>query len=110
MMRIDAMWLCSAPQDMRMGGERLLAKAVEVFGAAQAHHAYLFANARATRMKLVMHDGFGLWCAVRRLNTGRLNWPSAQAATWQLSRQQFEALMVGLPWQRLESMRAITHL
>ncbi|WP_457336855.1 hypothetical protein [Rhizobacter sp. P5_C2] len=42
---------------MRAGGDRLLARVVEVFGAARAHHGYLFANARGTRVKLVVHDG-----------------------------------------------------
>jgi hypothetical protein len=61
--------------DMRAGTERLLARVVQVFGAAQAHHGYLFANARATRIKLLVHDGFGVWCASRRLNAGSFVWP-----------------------------------
>ena len=56
------------------GADRLIARVVQVFGAAQAHHGYLFANARGTRMKLVVHDGFGVWCATRRLNQGRFVW------------------------------------
>src|SRR5690606_12618201 len=59
--RIDAMWLCADPLDMRAGADRLLARVVDVFGAAQAHHGYLFANTRGTRMKLLVHDGFGVW-------------------------------------------------
>ncbi|MDP3085722.1 MAG: IS66 family insertion sequence element accessory protein TnpB, partial [Rubrivivax sp.] len=55
--------------------ERLLACVVQATGAAHAHHGYLFANARATRMKLLVHDGFGVWCAARRLNAGRFVWP-----------------------------------
>ena len=54
--------------DMRAGPKRLLASVVQVFGSARAHHGYLFANARATRIKLLVHDGFGVWCAARRLN------------------------------------------
>lgn len=42
MIRIDAMWLAAEPIDMRAGAERLLARVVQVFGAAQAHHGYLF--------------------------------------------------------------------
>ncbi len=112
--RIDAMWLCAEPLDMRVGADRLLARVVEVFGAAQAHHGYLFANARGTRMKLLVHDGFGVWCAVRRLNQGRFVWPSAVAGAPTtlpaLTRAQFDALVLGLPWQRLEHMQVITHL
>ena len=75
MIRIDSLWLAVEPVDMRAGAERLLARVVQVFGCAQAHHGYLFANARATRIKLLAHDGFGVWCAARRLNEGRFVWP-----------------------------------
>jgi len=60
MIRIDALWLCTQPQDMRAGAERLMAQVVHTLGRASAHHGYLFANARATRMKLLVHDGFGV--------------------------------------------------
>lgn len=111
MIRIDAMWLASAPVDMRAGTERLLAAVVQVFGAAQAHHGYLFANARGTRMKLIVHDGFGVWCAARRLNQGHFVWPAAgTAAPMALSQPQFDALVLGLPWQRLPQMQRIEHV
>ena len=113
MIRIDAVWLAVQPMDMRAGAERLLASVVKVFGAAQAHHGYLFANARHTRIKLLVHDGFGVWCAARRLNVGGFAWPAQGSATGTpltLSREQFDALVLGLPWQRLEDMRVITRL
>lgn len=112
MMRIDAMWLAVEPVDMRAGADRLIARVVQVFGAAQAHHGYLFANARGTRIKLVVHDGFGVWCAARRLNQGRFVWPSGGSSLQQpaLTQAQFDALIVGLPWQRLAHMQAITRV
>ena len=111
MIRIDAVWLATEPVDMRAGADRLLAAVVQVFGAAQAHHGYLFANARGTRIKLLVHDGFGVWCAARRLNKGRFQWPtSGSMAPLTLSRQQFDALVLGLPWQRLEQMQRISHV
>jgi len=109
--RIDAMWLASEPVDMRAGPDRLLARVVAVFGAAQAHHGYLFANARGTRMKLLMHDGFGIWCAVRRLNQGRILWAASGAGgRLALTQAQFDALIVGLPWTRLEQMQRIDYV
>ncbi len=108
MIRIDALWLASAPVDMRSGADRLLAAVVEVFGAAHAHHGYLFANARGTRVKLIVHDGFGIWCAARRLNQGRFHRPKTGCATaLALTQQQFDALILGLPWQRLPQMQRI---
>jgi transposase len=109
--RIDALWLCTQPHDMRAGAERLMAQVVHALGRASAHHGYLFANARATRMKLLVHDGFGVWCATRRLNTGRFAWPREDASqALSLTREQFDALVVGLPWQRLAELSEITRL
>ncbi|MEO6277374.1 IS66 family insertion sequence element accessory protein TnpB [Roseateles sp.] len=110
MIRVDAMWLAAEPVDMRAGTDRLMARVVEVFGAARAHHGYLFANARGTRMKLLVHDGFGVWCAARRLNQGRFLWPDGTASPPQLTPAQFDALVLGLPWQRLTHMQSITRV
>ena len=111
MIRIDSLWLSVEPTDMRAGAERLLATVVQVFGSAQAHHGYLFANARTTRIKLLVHDGFGVWCATRRLHAGRFVWHLPEAGSTapalQLSTQQFEALVLGLPWQRLGELATI---
>ena len=57
MIRIDAIWMATAPLDMRAGTDTALARVVKVFGGARPHHAYLFANARANRMKVLIHDG-----------------------------------------------------
>lgn len=113
MIRIDSLWLAVEPMDMRAGAERLLARVVHVFGSAQAHHGYLFANARTTRIKLLVHDGFGVWCAARRLNAGRFVWLPAtpgSAPALQLTRAQFDALVLGLPWQRLPQTSVITRV
>ena len=61
-----AVWLAVEPLDMRAGTETALARVVNVFGAAKPHHAYLFANRRANRMKVLVHDGIGVWLAARR--------------------------------------------
>lgn len=110
MIRIERLWLCTAPVDMRAGAERLLAAVVATVGAAHAHHGYLFANSRATRVKLLVHDGFGVWCAARRLNAGRFEWPrdASASAPLLLTQAQFDALVVGLPWRRLPEMSVIT--
>ncbi|GAB3395130.1 IS66 family insertion sequence element accessory protein TnpB [Azotobacter armeniacus] len=102
MIRIDAIWLASEPLDMRAGTETALARVVAVFGAAKPHNAYLFANKRANRLKVLVHDGFGVWLASRRLNQGRFVWPGNwQGAHLELNAEQLQALVVGLPWQRV---------
>ncbi|MFG0917380.1 IS66 family insertion sequence element accessory protein TnpB [Pseudomonas sp. CJQ_11] len=60
MIRIDAIWLATEPMDMRAGTETALARVIAVFGAAKPHCAYLFANRRANRMKVLVHDGVGV--------------------------------------------------
>lgn len=72
MIRIDAIWLATEPMDMRAGAETALARVIAVFGAAKPHCAYLFANRRANRMKVLVHDGVGVWLAARRLNRSML--------------------------------------
>jgi transposase len=110
--RIDSLWLATVPIDMRAGADTLLARVVQVFGSAQSHHGYLFANVRATRIKLLVHDGFGVWCAARRLNVGRFDWPRQTNCTQPvaLTQAQFDAMVLGLPWQRLHEMSVITRM
>ncbi|MCO2302513.1 IS66 family insertion sequence element accessory protein TnpB [Pseudomonas aeruginosa] len=67
--------------DMRAGTETALARVVQVFGAAQPHCAYLFTNKRANRVKVLVHDGFGIWLAARRLNRGALRLVGELAGT-----------------------------
>lgn len=102
MIRIDAAWLAVEPLDMRAGTDTALARVVKVFGAARPHHAYVFANKNATRIKVLVYDGFGLWLAARRLNRGRFVWADAAATpSLGLNAAQLSALVAGLPWKTL---------
>ena len=101
MIRIDQVWLAVEPMDMRAGMDTALARVVRVFGAARPHHAYVFANRRATRVKVLVHDGIGVWLAARRLNQGKFVWPAPGATRMALTDEQLGALVLGLPWQRL---------
>jgi len=113
--RIDAVWLSTVPLDMRAGTDTALARVVGVFGAAHPHTAYLFANRRANRMKVLVHDGIGIWLAARRLHQGHFVWPQASSASASdgvnrvsLSRAQLDALVLGLPWSRIGDGGVIT--
>lgn len=110
LIRIDAIWLSVEPLDMRVGTETALARVVNVFGAARPHHAYLFANRRANRMKVLVHDGIGVWLAARRLNAGKFIWPRDAAPTLTLTREQLDALVLGLPWKTIGEAGVITLL
>ena len=108
MIRIDAVWLAVEPLDMRAGTDTALARVVKVFGQARAHHAYLFANRRANRLKILVHDGIGIWLAARRLHQGKFVWASDCDAHCRLERVQLDALVLGLPWQRMGQAGVIT--
>jgi transposase len=108
MIRVDAIWLATEPMVMRAGTETAL---VAVSGAAKPHCAYLFANRRANRMKVLVHDGVGIWLAARRLNQGKFHWPGLHRGTEvELDPEQLQALVLGLPWQRVGAGGAITLL
>jgi transposase len=110
LIRVEAIWLAVEPLDMRMGLDAALARVVKVFGQARPHHAYLFANARANRLKVLVHDGIGVWLAARRLHQGKFAWPQHQSGTLSLTRAQLDALVLGLPWQRIGEAGVITLL
>jgi transposase len=100
MIRVDALWLSTNPLDMRAGTETILSQVVRVFGEAKPHQAYLFANRRGNRLKVLVHDGHGIWLANRRLNQGRFQLRPGEGSMG-LTRGQFDALILGLPWERL---------
>lgn len=100
MIRVDALWLSTRPQDMRAGTETILAQVVRIFGEARPHHAYLFTNQRGNRLKVLVHDGYGIWLANRRLHQGRFQLRMGDGSV-ALTRAQFNALILGLPWEQL---------
>ncbi|MNC25511.1 IS66 Orf2 like protein [compost metagenome] len=62
-------------------------------------------------MKVLVHNGFGIWLATRRLNQGKFHWPSIrQGCEMELDTEQLWALVLGLPWQRVGADGAITLL
>ena len=119
MIRIDAVWLALGASDLRGGIDKLLGQVVRSFaGGAQPHQAYVFANRRADRLKVLVHDGVGIWLCTRRLQAGGFAWPGAvgshaashASGAMALTAEQFDWLVAGLPWQRLSvsSPRPIT--
>jgi transposase len=106
--RIEEVWMAVEPLDMRAGTDTALARVVQVFGFARAHHAYLFANKRANRMKVLVHDGFGMWLCARRLHRGGFVWGQVhRGATLALTREQLSALVVGLPWHQIKDLATL---
>ena len=108
MIRIEMIWLALGASDLRGGIDILLAQVLRGFaGGAQAHHAYVFANRRADRLKVLVYNGVGMWLCTRRLQAGGFAWPrkglDPGAGVFELTREQFDWLVAGLPWQRLSA-------
>ena len=104
MIRVDAIWLALGVSDLRGGIDVRLAQVVRGFSAAaQPPHAYVFANRRADRLKVLVYDGVGMWLCTRRLQAGSLAWPSEATGRVTLTTAQFDWLVAGLPWQRLSA-------
>lgn len=62
----------------------------------------MFVNKYSTRLKVLVHDGIGIWLAARRLYRGRFVWPGGgNGAPQSITHEQLHALVLGLPWQRL---------
>ena len=62
-------------------------------------HVFIFTNRNRNRLKLLYWDGSGLWCATKRLEAGRFNWPALDV----LRPEEFQALVGGLEIVRQEA-------
>ncbi|WP_265103386.1 IS66 family insertion sequence element accessory protein TnpB [Acinetobacter baumannii] len=92
MIRIDEIWLSTQPMDMRAGMDTTMAQVVSLWLHQTA--LYLFCNKRGHRMKVLVHDGLGIWLCARRLEQGKFHWAQVhQGETVALSPEQLQALI-----------------
>jgi len=111
MIQVNEVWLSREPLDMRFGPDTTLVRVVRAFGEARPHCAYVFANKRANRLKILVHDGFGLWLAARRLHQGKFVWSAvSEGGAVSLDMPQLQALVIGLPWQCVGADQSIKHV
>jgi transposase len=83
--------------DMRLGFNGLYALVVgQLKEDPQSGHLFLFANKRRDRMKILFFDNFSLWVCARRMEKGRLHWPSSDDGRVQLTREEFALLIGGI--------------
>ena len=59
-------------------------------------HLFLFSNKRRDRMKVLFFDGNSLWVCARRMEKGRLHWPTSENGRVQLTREEFALLIGGI--------------
>ena len=111
MIQINQIWLSTTPMDMRSGSNKLLAFIIEHHQVIRLGCAYLFYNKTGTRLKILIHDGLGIWLCTRTLDDGRFHGLSERLMRHHsltnpttgltISHEQFHALINGLPWHNL---------
>jgi transposase len=104
MIRPEQVWLAVEAVDMRGGIDSLSQRIQNLLGTSPCDgNAYAFRNRRGTRLKLLIWDGTGVWLCHRRLHRGHFIWPTAATSTVSLSARQWEWLVTGVDWQRLDT-------
>lgn len=92
-----------APVDMRLGADGLSLK-LQALGANPFDGClYLFTNKQHNRLKALAWDGNGVWLCQRRLHRGHFIWPKLGEACFSLTPTQWEWLVAGVDWRRLEN-------
>jgi transposase len=104
-------YLAAGATDMRKGFDGLFGLAHDrLLCDPLSGHIFLFANAQRNRLKLLFHDGSGLWVCAKRLEKGRFRWPQAASgqAKVTLTHEELTLLLGGIdlaetrrrPWYR----------
>ena len=90
-------YVATGATDMRLGFDGLYALVVgQLQQDPRTGHLFLFANKRRDRMRILFFDGSSLWLCARRMEQGRLHWPSSEEGHMQLSREEFALLIGGI--------------
>ena len=90
-------FVATGATDMRLGFNGLYALVVgQLKEDPQSGHLFLFTNKRRDRMKILFFDNFSLWVCARRMEKGRLHWPSSCDCGVQLTREEFALLIGGI--------------
>ncbi len=100
----STLWLAVEPIDMRRGIDGLSALIQAGLGRSPCDGtAYAFTNRTRSRLKLLVWDGNGVWLCQRRLHQGHFTWPKAEDTVWALTPAQWQWLIAGVDWQRLDA-------
>ena len=98
-------WLVVEPLDMRTGIDGLSLRIQNTLGRSPCDGtAYAVRNQRRNRLKLLVWDGTGVWLCQRRLHSGHFIWPTADVPVCMLGTAQWQWLISGVDWQRLDAV------
>ena len=98
--------MATRPVDFRKGAEGLAALVREEMKSDPfSGVVYVFRAKRADRVKLVYWDGTGVCLFAKRLEDGQFRWANVQDGVIRVSAAQLSALLEGLDWRRVHSVR-----
>lgn len=97
-------WLVVEAIDLRAGIDGLSQRLQNTLRRSPCDgNAYAFRNRRLNRLKLLVWDGTEVWLCQRRLHRGHFTWPGAATPLCTLSTGQWQWLITGVNWHRLEA-------
>lgn len=107
MPRPQQVWLAVEPIDMRAVIDGLSLRIQNSLGRSPCDgSAFAFRNRRNNRLKLLIWDGTGVWLCQRRLHRGHFTWPGVDTSVFPLTAAQWQWLITGVDWQRLDAVPA----
>ncbi len=90
-------FVATGTTDMRLSFDGLHSLVIgQIKQSPQSGHLFLFANKRKDRMKIYFYDGSSAWVCARRMEQGRLHWPSSEDGHVQLTQTEFAMLVGGI--------------
>jgi transposase len=100
-------YLAAGATDMRKSYEGLYGLVRDQLGCDPlSGHLFLFANARRTRLKVLVFDGSGLWVCAKRLEKGCFRWPEgAGGGRIEMRAEELTLLVNGIDLERARPRR-----
>jgi transposase len=93
-------WLASGHTDMRRGMNGLAAQVQQSLGRdPHAGDLFVFRGRRGDLIKILWHDGLGMSLYAKRLERGRLVWPSVTAGSVSILGSQLGYMLEGIDWR-----------
>ncbi len=93
-------WLATGHTDMRKGFDTLALLVQETLKRdPHAGDLYIFRGRRGDLAKILWHDGIGLSLYAKRLDRGKLIWPSASGGVVSISAAQMAYMLEGIDWR-----------
>ena len=93
-------WLATGHTDMRRGFNGLALQVQETLKHdPHSGHLFVFRGRRGGLLKILWHDGQGMFLFAKRLERGRFIWPSSADGVVTISSAQLGYLIEGIDWR-----------